>query len=334
MSDQDVDIDNMTLDDVAASLLVNEKEPEKEPVKKTAPKGETADETTEAEEPDQSVDEVKEDDTASEEAEEDTETENEDDIDVDELEVEVVVDGEEKKVKLKDLKANYSGNGAIEKRLQEASEIRNKTLEVGRHLYSALQEESNRLKHLDEIVQKLAEPEVDWEELKRTNLPKYLLERDRQREAQVRREAVQKESARIRAEQERLERLAQEQYTADQAKQLVSKLPDLANPENAQATFAKLTKAASTYGYAPDEVGGVLDHRALLVLNDAMKYQEMISKQGKTQKRTAPATALLRPGASSAKPVNSAKKLKDALIKRARSSGKAEDVAATLLVRR
>ena len=91
MDDFDKDVDNMSLDDVAASLLVNENEPEKEQVKKAAPKGETADENTEVEEPDQSVDEKQEDDTASEEVEEDSEAENEDDVDIDELEVEVVV---------------------------------------------------------------------------------------------------------------------------------------------------------------------------------------------------------------------------------------------------
>ncbi len=327
---------DMSLEDVAASLLVRSSDEEKPAVAKApAQEQETADETPEATESDEASNEEAEDETAEQGSAEGEEAEDEEDVDVDELEIEVTVDGEEKKVKLKDLKANYSGNGAIEKRLQEASEIRNQAMEQGKQLYTALQAEATRLAKLDEIIAKVAEPEINWEELKRTNLPKYLLERDRQREAQVRQEAVRKEQERVKAEQERIEAIAREQYTTEQAKQLVAKLPEFGDPEKAQIKYAQLAKAASAYGYAAEEVGSVLDHRAMLVLNDAMKYQELMKKQTTVTKKTAPSTALLRPGASKAtQPVNQAKKLRDALVKKARSTGKAEDVAATLLVRK
>ena len=79
----------------------------------------------------------------------------------------------------------------------------------------------------------------------------------------------------------------------------------------------------------------MLDHRAMLVLNDALKYQELMNKQAKLQKKPAPATTLLRPSASKAvQPVNQQKKLRDALIKKARATGKPDDVAATLLMRK
>lgn len=323
-----------SIEDVAASLLINPNEKEE----KTAPKlsqEETVDETQDSVESDQELSEETASEESAEESAESEEAQDEEDLDPDEFEIEVTVDGVEKKVKLKELKANYSGNGAIEKRLQEASEIRNAAMEQGKRLYTALQEEAVRLAKLDEIVKNLAEPEINWEELKRTNLPKYLLERDRQREAEIRRTRIQEEQARVKAEQEKLEELARQQYTANEAKQLVAKIPEFGDPVKAQETYAKLAKAASIYGYAAEEVGSVLDHRAMLVLNDAMKYQELIKNKTTAQKKTAPATALLRPSASKAnKPVNQAKKLQQALIKRARSTGKAEDVAATLLIRK
>lgn len=333
--------EDMSLDDVAATLLVRpDTKEEKAPVAKVpAQKEETAEETANEDATDEAVDEaIVEEESAEEtdnETAEDTQTEDEEDVDVDELDIDVTVDGEEKKVKLKDLKANYSGNGAIEKRLQEASEIRNLAMEQGKKLYTALQIESAKLSKLDEIIAKVAEPDIDWEELKRTNLPKYLLERDKQREAEIRRNALTKEQERIKAEQARLEALAQEQYTMEQAKQLVAKIPDFGDPVKAQAKYAALSKAAAVYGYAPEEVGGVLDHRAMLVLNDALKYQELMNKQAKLQKKPAPATTLLRPSASKAvQPVNQQKKLRDALIKKARATGKPDDVAATLLMRK
>lgn len=332
------DNEDMSLDDVAATLLVRpETKDEKAPVTKApvVKEEEAVDETSTGNAIDEENSAEESAEKTSDEESEDQEAENEEDVDIDELEIDVTVDGEEKKVKLKDLKSNYSGNGAIEKRLQEASEIRNQAMEQGKQLYTVFQAEAARLAKLDEIIAKVAEPDIDWEELKRTNLAKYLLERDKQREAEIRRTALTKEQERVKAEQARLEAIAREQYTVEQAKQLVAKIPEFGDPVKAQAKYASLAKAASKYGYAADEVGGVLDHRAMLVLNDALKYQELMEKQSKTQKKTAPATALLRPGTSKAvQPMNQQKKLRDALIKKARATGKADDVAATLLIRK
>lgn len=329
---------DMSLDDVAASLLINpnEKTAEKPAAKAVESEEETTnDEASTDEVADEASDEETTNEETAEESAESTEAEAEEDLDADEFEIDVVVDGEEKKVKLKDLKANYSGNGAIEKRLQEASEVRNQALEHGKRLYTALNEEAARLAKLDEIIAKVAEPEINWEELKRTNLPKYLLERDRQREAQERREVVQREQERVKAEQQKLEALARQEYTTNEAKKLIAKLPEFADPVKAQEKFAKLAKAGQVYGYSAEEVSAVLDHRAMLVLNDALKYQEMMANQNKVQKKTAPSTTLLRPGSSKAvQPVNQAKKLKEALVKKAKASGKVDDVAATLLIRK
>lgn len=323
-----------TLDDVAASLLVKPNEP-KTPVTEAKVAKEETNETEESNELNQPV---TSEEPAEETVDEDTAdqvTEEEEDLDPDEFDIDVTIDGEEKKVKLKDLKANYSGNSAIEKRLQEASEIRNKAQETSQRLHVALQEQAVRLAKLDEIVQKVAEPEINWEELKRTNLPKYLLERDRQREAQERRTVIAQEQSRVKAEQERLEAEARQHYTAEEAKKLLAKIPDLANPEKARETFTKLVATGQAYGYAPEEVSTVIDHRAMLVLQDAMRYRELMNKQSKMEKTTAKPTTLLRPSTTNKGRVQTpARKLQEALTKKARATGKAEDVAATLLVRK
>ena len=330
--------EDMSLEDVASQLILQkpeEKSAEKPTAKQPIKQDDENVEATSDETSDEAVDEVPSNEETSEEDTKSEEAQDEEDLDPDEFEIDVTIDGEEKKVKLKELKANYSGNGAIEKRLQEASEIRNQAMEQGKRLYSVLNEEAARLTKLDEIIAKVAEPEINWDELKRTNLPKYLLERDRQREAQERRDVIAQEQERVRKEQERLQALAQQEYTTNEAKKLVAKLPEMADPVKAQEKFAKLSKTGQIYGYTAEEVAAVLDHRAMLVLNDAMKYQEMIANQNKVNKTTAKPTTLLRPSASKAvQPATQAKKLKDALIKKARASGKVEDVAATLLIRK
>jgi hypothetical protein len=129
--------------------------------------------------------------------------------------------------------------------------------------------------------------------------------------------------------------MALETYSNDQAKELITKIPEFSKPEQAGPYMTKLTTAASVYGYTPQEVGAVMDHRAMLVLRDAMLYQEMVGKR-KEVKPVPSKTSLLRPSPAKAasSPASKAKKIQEAQLRKARATGKAEDVAATLLMRK
>jgi len=324
-----------SLEDVAATLLVKPIEEKAEEGKEPTRVAEGEDEVVTEENAEPSTEEKSGDEATSNEEEADTEGENEEDVDIDELDIDVVVDGEEKKVKLKELKANYSGEKVIEKRLQEATEAKTYAIHNGQQLYIALEAEAVRLAKIDEVLQKVVEPEINWEELRRTNPARYLLERDRQREAQEKQSVVNHERTQIAQRQQALIQKATEEYTLTQARELVTKIPEFAKPTEAGPMMAKLTTAAREYGYSPEEVGAVMDHRAMLVLRDAMRYQEMVGQKKELTKKAAPSTTLLRPSASKPKSEPStARKLQDALRRKAIASGRPEDVAATLLMRR
>ena len=321
-----------SLEDVAATLLV--KPAEAKPAPKAAPVEATNEE--DSDNTDETADGVEA--SAADETAEDTQTDQteEDDVDLDDIAIDLTVDGEEKKVKLKDLKANYSGNAAIEKRLQEATEAKNHAVRANQVLFTALNEEAQRLGKIDEILQTMAEPEaINWEELRNTNLPKYLLERDKQREVNDRRALLNQEQQRIRYQQQEIAKKAQAEYMQSQANQLITKIPDFAEPEKAQVLFSKLTDAGKNYGFTPEEVSGVMDHRQMLVLRDAMRYQELMGKQKTVSAKTAPISALLRPSAAkSNSPSAQIKKAQEKIMAKARTTGKIDDVAATLLVRK
>jgi hypothetical protein len=322
-----------SLDDVAASMLV--KPAEAKPTPKAAPAEVANEEDTQNDDVGTGEEVSGTEDTETPETT-DTEATEEDDVELDEIDIDLTVDGEEKKVKLKDLKANYSGNAAIEKRLQEATEAKNHAVRANQVLFTALNEEAQRLKKIDEILIKISEPEeINWEELRNTNLPKYLLERDKQRETNERRSILQQEQLRIQNQQREIAQKAQAEYTQNEAKQLIAKIPDFAEPEKAQVLFSKLTDAGKNYGFTPEEVGGVMDHRMMLVLRDAMLYREQANKQKAVAAKQAPVSALLRPSASKATtPGNQIKKAQEKIIAKARSTGKVDDVAAMLLVRK
>lgn len=266
---------------------------------------------------------------------EDGSEENIEDIDVDDIEIDVTVDGETKAVKLKDLKARYSGEAAIESRLQEATETKSKVYEVGNTLYHALNVEAEKLNALDLILQKHIEPNVNWEKLRTEDPGRYLLEREKARDAVDTRNRITQERQRIATEQARLNGLAWQDYARREATTLLHKIPDFAVPEKAKTVMRQLNEAASSYGFSPEELGQVVDHRLILVLADAAKYHQAQSKQKAAAigEKIVPKT-LLKPSAKRGTPQSTRKKELAVTYARAKASGKPEDIAKLLLIKR
>ena len=105
---------------------------------------------------------------------------------------------------------------------------------------------------------------------------------------------------------------AQREALATEYRTLQSKVPELRTPEGHKAFFAKAEAAGAHYGLSPEDVRGIQDHRALLVLSDAAKWREMQAKVPAAVKRAqaAPpirAAARQAPGTRSADAVAAAR---------------------------
>lgn len=325
-----MEMNDATMDDVAKALIMpvggaTEKE---EKIVEEDTKEEASDEV-------EGVEVSTEEDSEEADTEEESSNEEDEDVDVDELEVDVTVDGETKPVKLKELKARYAGEGAIEKRLQEATERNNKVNEIGNHLFQTLEAEKERIKQLDAVLQRVAEPQINWDELRQKDPARYLLEKERVREAQEKRDILRREQERATQQQQALQKKALEDYTVDQAKALVKHMPEFADPVKASEKMNSLVRTAAAYDYTPEEVSSVLDHRAWRVLEDARKWQEHVANKKEVVKKDIPVKALVKPGKGSAatKTMTNQQKLQKALVAKARASGRPEDVAKLLIVR-
>jgi len=126
-----------------------------------------------------------------------------------------------------------------------------------------------------------------------------------------------------------------EAATRDHRKQqseiLAQKLPQVKdkNFSNELLKFAK-----DTYGATDEELGQILDHRVFLLLADSYRLHKLLKNKNsgepvpkKTKART------LRYSSAQAPRAHRAKQQQKAAT-RARQTGKVDDVAATLLVRR
>jgi hypothetical protein len=269
-----------------------------------------------------------------EQPEEETEEQPEEEIDIDEIPIEVTIDGETKEIPLKELKANYSGEKAIERRLQEATEVRQQVYSQGQTLYQALGAMGQKLQHLDSILAETAQPEVDWDTLRATDPARYLLERDKFQIAEQKRQAIWGQQQQVQQEQQYLQQQYLIEVAKDQANKLLKDMPELRDPQKGPEKMKGMVDTAAKYGFSFDEVRQVMDSRQLKVLARLAELEAKSTKPATMAQPKAP-RPLSKPGSTpSSAPMTEMKKMQLAALKRARVSGKVDDVASLLLVRK
>lgn len=250
----------------------------------------------------------------------------------DEAELEVTVDGEVQRVKIKDLKLNYSGEKAIASRIQAASEARNSAQQHAAWLYEANQAALARLEQLDQNLAQFAEPQVNWEWLRANQPQEYLAKKEQQLLAKERQAALKAEQDKIQQNQSYLNQQATERYLEDQAEALRAKLPELSDPNKARSLMASIKATISDYGYTEEELRGVTDHRVLVALRDLALLKQLRSKKVALKTEAPKPSTMLRAGSSTSNtPSASAKQRTQAIINKARQTGHHDDVAEFLV---
>lgn len=311
----------------------------KDETPKVSEDGDPQSEEAEAEAPD--------DDLFDEEDGEDGESEAEEEVDQD-PDIAVTVDGEQKMVKLSQLTQNYALQGATEKRLQQATELRNGYYQVGEQLYNNLQAQAERLQGIDNVLKEIAEPVMDWDKLRITDPQRYLIEKEKSRDAQDKRAQLSQEQQRVNQEQQRLIALRHQVEVQAETGKFLEAMPALRDPTTAKAfQEATIDIGARVYGLTPEEIGSVSKSSHMLVLADAVRYRLLLARKaaksngasragGKSTLSGATSVKpLMRPGANKQFSSRMAE-ARDAKAVRARAqaTGDVDDVAKMLIVKR
>lgn len=339
----------LSVADIAATLL-------SKPAQEQVPTGEDLDTDTdelegdevgsdEGEEDGQGPDDLDQDEGDEQEEDEPTDEDDEADyLDIrdDDL-ITVVVDGEEQEVSIGALKKAFSGEGAIDKRLQEATELRKaanaERVQMLEQLAAQQRTLEEALTSLDGTVFAPVIPEPS-QQLRRSNPEQYLRHKEAydadQKRIATAKKAVQDKITQLSGERD--QRLAEFARQASQI--IVQEIPELSKPNEAPAMFAKLADTARYYGYTDVEIQTALDPRMFILMRDATRYRELKAKtngrsptnlEGQQQKKV----RRLRSGNTQAKNrVRQADKQRKAVTETARKTGKVADVAKTLLVPR
>lgn len=242
---------------------------------------------------------------------------------------EVKVDGQVENWTLEQLKRSASGQKYIQQEMQKTSQLKKQAEQTyadlqkeREQLASALENYQNQLNQTD--IQKpdiaLAESDpIEWS-----------IQNAKWQDAQQQKMALARQREKMAQEQQDQNAKAMKAYLAQEAESLKKEIPEFASQDTAVPMRGKLIDAGARYGFTENEVANIIDSRAIRVLNDARKWQELQSN-GKVEQKVSKARPLnVKPGAKQVASSGKAKVIKDATAK-FQKTGSVDDAASWLL---
>lgn len=249
------------------------------------------------------------------------------------LEAMTKIDGKEGKARLRDLIKSHQLEGHLNQKLMTFADEK-KAFEAERQTF--VQTSQHKLQQMDaalQVAHRMLHGEfaqVDWQSLQNSDPlafnQQYVLFQQRQAQLNHLAETIghERKQAEAQAAQQ------QQAYLAEQMKLMESKIPEWNDKGKRDKDIAELIPVAKdAYGITEAEVRGLKDHREVLILRDAVKWQQLQKSKPVTLKKIKDAPKLIKPGSQQSQAA------KDSFIaqkerERLRSTGKVSDAKAPL----
>ena len=294
----------------------------------------TEEEESTEETQDESLEEESEDESeaeAEEKSEETDEGEEEDPL------YAVTVNGTEHEVTFDELLRGYSRQSDYTRKTQELSNDRKQMEELQKQYNSEVSTiQTERQQYMESLNQIIANSSagldkfanVDWQSLKDTDPIEYVTKREEFREAQEKVQAMQQEQYNAQHRHAEESKKVRTQVLQEEHGKLSAALPEWNEPEKQKKMATEIRDYASSQGFSAEEINSLIDHRSLLVLLKASKYDAMQKADVKSKKlKNKP--RVIRSGTGRSKGEDSKSK-RTAKMKRLRSSGHVDDAASIL----
>ena len=238
------------------------------------------------------------------------------------------VDGEEIEVEIDELINGYQRTADYTKKSQALAEQR-KAIEAERqHLEQVKQERqayAQKLQALDQFLTQQNKGE-DLEVLKETDPIGYAVKVAERTEREKQLAVVRAEQARIAQQQQADQQQALQNHLKSEAEKLNASIPELSTPKGDEIR-KQIREYAKSVGWTDQELASVYDHRAVVTLYRAMKFEQLQKSKPEIQKKVSQAPKMLKSGTS----VPPTKSQQDKqLAQRLKQTGKVKDAAALL----
>ena len=248
----------------------------------------------------------------------------------------VVVDGQEQEVTLDELMKGYSRQSDYTRKTEKLSQDR-KSVEELKNEYTRQNEEAKikrdqyekQIQILSEQLKQSEPSKVDLDRLYEDNPAEYVrvkAEQDRRKELL---EKANQERERIQSEKQEEQSKQYNAYLEQQRELLAQKLPIYADKEKGPEFVKNLTNYAKEIGYTDQEINMLVDHRSVIMLANAYRYDKLKKANLKNKKVTKVSKVV---SSSSAKVQDENEVAKRMKSKKAtlRKTGKVQDAVSVL----
>ena len=279
-------------------------------------------------------DEPLEEEVLEESEEEAEEEESEEDESEEEPEVYAVkVDGEELEVSLDELVQGYSRHSDYTRKTQELASQRDQMAQMQQQWASEIsQAQAERQQYMEAIGQFVQQSmagleqyaNVDWESLRDEDPIAFVTKKEEFRDAQERVRQAQAQQG-VEAEKQKQEFAKIKQMALqEEHKKLVAAVPEWNEPEKRGELAKELSSYALSQGFKQEELQELIDHRSLIVLMKAQKYDALQNSDVKAKKiKNKP--KVIRSGKGTNKKSDTDKAKRIASMKRLKESGHVND---------
>ena len=241
----------------------------------------------------------------------------------------VKVNGQESEVTLEDLKQGYSGQKYVQQGMQEVAAAKKEAEAV----YEAL---TNERQQMADLYQQLQNGQFAPEPVKPTKEdfdadPIGYMQKNLEYEEQKANYDRQMAQLQQASQQNSVaQQNAKQAYLQEQMQILQKEIPEFADSTKASKLREQLVATGkSQYGYTSEEFSQISDYRAIKVLHDAMRYQDIISGKSKAKVKTKSAKPVVKPGAKKMATPNA--KIRSRQKAKLRESGSINDALGLIL---
>ena len=197
----------------------------------------------------------------------------------------VTVNGEEKEVSLDDLRAGFMLQSDYTRKTQEIAEQRKQITEQQEQVQQHAEQQLNQLGFLvNQMIDDLtkADQGTNWEELRQLDPAEYAARRE---EMNAKREklnqAYQLQQQHLQQSQQ-LQQAKLKAQIADEQVKMIGAIPAWSDPATREKETAELRTYLTSNGLSEEEVGGITDHRSIVIARKAMLYDQLQNKQKQT----------------------------------------------------
>jgi hypothetical protein len=198
--------------------------------------------------------------------------------DGDEETYEVKVEGQVHKVSLEELKKGYGLEASFTRKSQKLAEDRRTVDSEMQETRKQREEYAKALETVEAELEKLSGDEPDWDALLEKNPTDYVRQKRAWDKLQSKREIVRKERETVAQEATAEQKKQLSRYAEAQGVKLLEALPEWRDEKVAEKEQAELVAFLQSQEYSDTEINGIMDHRLVLMIRDAMKYRQRTAR--------------------------------------------------------